>query len=156
MSNPRPRNRLDTLALVLSGTCMVHCLVLPLLVTMFPIVGGSLVEEKQFHLLFLILVLPTSTIALFIGCRRHRDRLTAALGASGLAILVAAAFFAHDLIGPTGERVITLLGGLILSAGHILNFYRCHHVDCDHAAHPTSAAASGAGAQQFLVQSDHH
>ena len=132
MNSELSRNRLDAFALVLSGTCMLHCLALPLVVTLFPIVGGSLLDEQQFHLLFLILVLPTSTFALFMGCRRHRDRVIATLGATGLIILTGAAFFAHDLVGPDGERVITVSGGLILSAAHILNFRRCHQLDCHH------------------------
>lgn len=132
MDSELSRNKLDALALVLSGTCMVHCLALPVLITVFPILGGSLLEEDSFHALFLILVLPTSSIALFMGCRRHRDRVTAFLGAAGMTILVAAAFLAHDLVGPDGERVATMIGGLTLSAAHILNFYRCHQLDCPH------------------------
>lgn len=132
MNGDISRNKLDVLALVLSGTCMVHCLALPLVITMFPILGGSLLEEDRFHALFLILVLPTSCVALIMGCRRHRDWLTGLLGAAGMAILVVAAFLGHDLAGETGERAMTICGGLTLSAAHILNFYRCHRLDCRH------------------------
>ena len=59
-TEPQSRERwLDGMAVIFSGTCMVHCLVLPLLVTVFPIVQGSLLDEQQFHLVMLLLILPT-------------------------------------------------------------------------------------------------
>ncbi len=127
---------LDSLGILLSGTCMIHCLILPVLITLFPIVGGSLLEEEHFHALFLILVLPTSATALALGCRRHRDWITALVGAIGMTILILAALWGHDWIGLSGERIATMVGGVILACGHILNFRRCHELDCDHDAGP--------------------
>ena len=132
MTELQHSNRLDGMAVILSGTCMLHCLVLPLLVTLFPIVQGSLLEEKYFHLIMLVFILPTSLVALTVGCRRHRDTLTIALGAVGLMTLGIAAFWGHELFGLFGERVVTMLGGLVLASAHIQNFRCCRHVDCQH------------------------
>jgi len=123
---------LDGMAVLLSGTCMVHCLVLPLMVTLFPIVQGSLLDEYQFHLIMLLFILPTSLIALFIGCRQHKDTLTMILGATGLSILTVTALFGHDLFGYTGERVVTTFGGLILASAHIKNYLCCRADECTH------------------------
>ena len=125
---------LDGLGVVLSGTCMVHCLALPLAVTVFPIVQGSILDEQQFHLIMLLLILPTSLIALTIGCRKHKDRLTMALGGVGLVILGFTTLFGHDWFGMLGERVVTTVGGLILALAHIQNYRRCRSVDCQHEA----------------------
>ncbi len=122
----------DGLAIVLSGTCMLHCLALPLLVTVFPIVQGSLLEEKYFHLIMLVLILPTSLIALTVGCRKHKDKWTIALGAIGLTVLTITALFGHDLFGTSGERITTSIGGLVLAAAHIRNYLSCRRVDCQH------------------------
>lgn len=127
-----PRNRLDGLALVLSGTCMLHCLALPILVTLFPIIRGSLLEEQAFHLIILVFILPTSLIALTIGCRKHKDRLTFILGACGLSILTFTALFGHEVFGLDGERWVTTVGGLVLAAAHIQNFRCCRADDCEH------------------------
>ena len=132
MTEHHPSNRLDGMAVILSGTCMLHCLVLPLLVTLFPIVQGSLLEEQHFHLIMLVLILPTSLVALTLGCRRHRDTLTIVLGAVGLTTLAIAALWVHVLFGFLGERVVTTLGGLVLASAHIQNFRCCRHVDCQH------------------------
>lgn len=125
-------SRLDGLAVLLSGTCMLHCLALPLLVTLFPIVQGSLLEERHFHILMLFLILPTSTIALTVGCRKHKDKVTMILGAAGLVVLGVTAMFGHSLFGFSGERIITTLGGLLLASAHIRNFLKCRSVECDH------------------------
>ena len=132
MAEQENSNRLDGMAVILSGTCMLHCLVLPLLVTLFPIVQGSLLEEKYFHLIMLVFILPTSLVALTVGCRRHRDTLTIVLGAIGLSTLAITAFWGHELFGLSGERVVTTLGGLVLASAHIQNFRCCRHVDCQH------------------------
>jgi len=123
---------LDRLAIILSGTCMVHCLLLPVVITLFPIVQGSLLEEESFHALFLLLVVPTSVIALSIGCSKHKDLRTIALGVSGLGILTFAAFWGHDWIGYDGERIMATIGGAILATSHILNYRLCRSQDCDH------------------------
>ena len=125
-------NRLDGMAVLLSGTCMLHCLVLPIMVTLFPIVQGTLLEEKHFHLIMLVFILPTSLIALTLGCRRHKDRLTIALGAIGLLTLTITAIWGHSLFDYMGERIVTTIGGLILASAHIQSFRCCRHVDCQH------------------------
>jgi hypothetical protein len=132
MAEHENSNRLDGMAVILSGTCMLHCLVFPLLVTLFPIVQGSLLEEKYFHLIMLVFILPTSLIALTVGCRLHRDTLTIVLGAIGLTTLAITAFWGHELFGLSGERVVTTIGGLVLASAHIQNFRCCRHVDCQH------------------------
>ena len=123
---------LDSLAVILSGTCMVHCLALPVLVTLFPIVQGSLLEEQYFHLIMLGLILPTSLIALTVGCRKHKDPVTIALGAAGLVTLTVTALIGHEIFGVLGERIVTTIGGLILASAHIQNYRCCRRENCQH------------------------
>jgi hypothetical protein len=141
MRNPRQNNQtgrqdqaptLDSLAVILSGTCMLHCLALPVLVTLFPIVQGSLLEEQYFHVIMLGLILPTSLIALTVGCRKHKDPVTMALGATGLVTLTVTALIGHELFGVLGERIVTTLGGLILASAHIQNYRSCRKENCQH------------------------
>ncbi len=124
--------RLDGMAVVLSGTCMVHCFALPVLVTLFPILHGSLLDEQYFHLILLVLILPTSLIALTIGCRRHKDQLTMLLGGTGLLLLSFTALWGHELFGLFGERIVTTAGGLTLALAHIQNYRCCRNNNCLH------------------------
>jgi len=130
--NNRRRKYLDTAAVFLSGVCMLHCLALPIALTILPIVNVTLVDETTFHLLMVAVILPVSVIALSIGCRQHKDRLTLILGSVGLVILTLTAIFGHNLLGLTGERIVTSIGGLILAAAHIQNYRCCRNDDCAH------------------------
>ena len=80
----------------------------------------------------LVLILPTSLIALTVGCRKHKDRWTIALGAVGLTVLSITALVGHDLLGTFGERVTTSIGGVVLAVAHIRNYLSCRRVDCQH------------------------
>ena len=60
--------RLDSLGVLLSGICIVHCLALPLLLALLPFLGGSLLGGHSFHEYLLLAVLPVSLVALGLGC----------------------------------------------------------------------------------------
>ena len=126
------QGHLDAIAVVLSGVCMLHCLALPLLLTISPILNVTLLSETVFHVLLLVFILPTSVIAFTIGCRSHKDKITLVLGALGLSILTITAFFGHQLVGLTGERILTSFGGLILASAHIQNYRCCRRDNCNH------------------------
>lgn len=125
--------KLDGLALVLSGVCLVHCLALPVALTLLPTLAAGLLDHAEFHQLMLIVALPTSLLAFGIGCRRHRRWDIAALGGTGLALLVFAAFALHAWGDGALERYVTIAGGLILAAAHVQNFRACRHAGCEHA-----------------------
>ena len=131
-ANNQERALLDTTAVILSGICMLHCLALPVVLTIFPILNIALLDEQTFHLIMLVFILPVSLMALTIGCRQHKDRLTIILGTIGLGVLMFTALFGHEVFGLTGERIVTSIGGLILASAHIQNYRCCRRDDCDH------------------------
>ncbi|MFT7218908.1 MAG: hypothetical protein ACI8Z1_000521 [Candidatus Azotimanducaceae bacterium] len=136
MNIPAPQDKrslLDTAAVVMSGICMLHCLALPVVMTLFPILNIAVLDESTFHLLMIVFILPASVVALTIGCRQHKDRLTLIFGVVGLSILTFTAVFGHDWFGMKGERIVTSLGGVILAIAHIQNYRRCREDDCKHA-----------------------
>ena len=101
---------LDALAVSLSGLCLIHCLALPLALTLFPIFASTMVDEALFHGVLYLVVLPTSCLAFILGYRHHKDRTLIMLGGTGLFILGVAAVVGHDLFGHDGERWVTSLG----------------------------------------------
>ena len=122
---------LDKFGVFLSGVCVVHCLFTPVLITLLPIIGlSSFAEDLLFHQLMLWVVLPTSSIALFIGCRKHRDLLIMGSGILGMALLVLIALYGHDLFDSWGEKVATSIAGIILAISHILNYRACQEMTC--------------------------
>ena len=122
---------LDKFGIFLSGVCLLHCLITPIVITLVPILSINLmVEDLLFHQLMLWLVLPTSCVALFIGCRKHKQMPIAVTGIIGMTILIIVALFGHDVFGETAEKIMTSIGGLILASSHYLNFRACQSITC--------------------------
>lgn len=125
--NAKLSSILDAFAVGLSGLCLVHCLALPLLIALFPLLGATLIDHEAFHQIILIAVLPTSAIALGVGYSRHRHKPVAVLGSVGVAALVFAAFALHAFHAHHLETWITVAGGIALALAHTINFRRCRH-----------------------------
>ena len=123
---------LDRLAISTSALCALHCLALPLLLVVLPAVSTTIFGQESFHVLLLWLVIPLSVVALSMGCRRHKDRAVLLFGFVGLAALIAAASLGHDLLGETGETVLTLVGAGAIAFGHLRNYALCRQVQCAH------------------------
>ncbi len=123
---------LDRIGVFLSATCLLHCLALPVLLTIAPITQTGLMDEQTFHLILLWFILPVSLIALGIGCRQHKDLIIVLLGGTGLSLLLFAGLLGHTYLSPPTERVLTVVAGLILAAAHLRNFKICRATNCDH------------------------
>ncbi|MGK0400649.1 MAG: hypothetical protein ACJASJ_000802, partial [Candidatus Azotimanducaceae bacterium] len=98
---------LDRIGVFLSATCLLHCLTLPVLLTIAPITQTGLMDEQTFHLVLLWFILPVSLIALGIGCRQHKDLIIVLLGGTGLSLLLFAGLLGHTYLSPPTERVLT-------------------------------------------------
>lgn len=124
--------KLDKFAILLSGVCLLHCLLTPVIVTLAPIISTAVfIDDALFHKLMLWLVLPTSVLALFLGCRKHKKLTIAGTGGLGIAIVIGVAFFGHDLFGLNGEKMATSIGGIVLAFSHYLNFRACQSITCE-------------------------
>ncbi len=144
---------LDSLAISMSVICAVHCLLTPLLITLLPIISTTFWVHENFHLWMVFLVVPTTLLAVFMGCRKHKDKLVAILSVTGLAFIVFVAIYQytfHSLqpladcgvcpscaqIGTIGflnpTTIFNSIGGLFLASAHFRNFKLCRKADCDH------------------------
>jgi hypothetical protein len=118
MSPPRTATLGDSVAIGLSGLCLIHCLALPLAASLLPILGAW-AEAEWVHWLFVAVAAPLSLWTL------TRDRplqwsllAPAALGVT-LLLAGAAGLPDHDF-----ETPLTVAGGLLLAAAHTLNWRR--------------------------------
>lgn len=122
---------LDRFAVALSGICILHCLFAPVALTLLPILSMSaVVEDLIFHELMLWLVLPTSIIALILGCRKHRKISILLSGFVGLSILTLVAVWGHDVMTFNSEKIATSAAGLLLAFSHFLNYRACQSIIC--------------------------
>ena len=121
----------DPFAVSGSGLCALHCLATPALLIFLPVLSASMFEDESFHVAILWFILPTSLIALALGCWRHKDHHVALLCTFSLATALVAARFGNELIGDAWEKVLTAAGSLLLIAGHVRNFALCRGAACD-------------------------
>lgn len=152
--NCRSHSWLDHLAIGMAAVCAVHCLLTPLLLVVLPILATTFFVHEDFHVWMLLAVIPTTSFAVFMGCRKHKDRWVVALSSVGLSLLVAALIFERLSAGAVGEAAqcahctacagdasghsaslllwVNCLGGLFLASGHVRNFRLCRRSNCQH------------------------
>lgn len=128
---PTLQSTADKTAIGLSLACAIHCLALPVALTLIPTLSTLPLGDEKFHQLLLLAVLPISLVALVIGCRKHYNYPVIALGISGLSVMIFAATLGHDLLGEAGEKIMTLVGAAILAYSHIQNHKLCREKNCD-------------------------
>ncbi|MBH79787.1 MAG: hypothetical protein CMQ49_04660 [Gammaproteobacteria bacterium] len=122
----------DGLGVTGSTLCALHCIAVPALMLLGTTIPASLSNDEFFHVALLWVLLPTAIFAFGLGCWQHRDILVLALGLIGLLGISLAAIVLHDLLGESGERVVTLLSAGFLVAAHYRNFKLCRAESCDH------------------------
>ena len=113
-------NRLpDALAVGISGLCLAHCLALPVLAMVFPLLG-ALSHSAWVHILFFCTAAPVSALALMRtgGWRHPGVRAFFLLGITALAAGLPWGW--PEVI----EVTLTCLGGASLVAAHLLNLRR--------------------------------
>lgn len=115
----------DATAISLSALCTIHCLMLPLIVSWLPAAIVTTMQNEVFHVFMVLLVIPLSLFALFMGCKKHKNYSVLSLGGIGLLFLISAVLFGHDYLGEVGEKAITVIGSGFIATSHFLNYYLC-------------------------------
>jgi len=118
----------DKIAISFSVVCALHCLLLPIAVIFLPSISATFLGTEDFHKTLLYFVIPSSIIALSLGCKMHGKYEVYSYGFFGIGALLFASFFGHDYFGEVGEISLTLIGAGIVSLGHYKNQKLC--ADC--------------------------
>jgi hypothetical protein len=108
--------RLDRMAITLSGLCLVHCLATAVLLGLLSAAGGML-GAPIIHEVGLSLAMMLGALALGRGIYHHGFMMPSAVGGLGLGVMAGALTMPHD----GGEAIFTVLGVSILALGHQLN-----------------------------------
>ncbi|WP_245219870.1 MerC domain-containing protein [Pseudoalteromonas arabiensis] len=123
---------MDKFAIGLSAMCAIHCLAVPVLLVLLPSTAVLGLGNEQFHFWMLVAVLPSSLLALVLGCKKHKKYRFFMFGVVGLLLLVIAAYFGAGRLGEVGETALTILGSSFIILGHWLNFRSCKTIDGKH------------------------
>lgn len=122
----------DKASIGLSLLCAIHCLALPVAVTLLPSIAALGFADESFHTWLVIVVIPLSAFALTIGCRKHRQSAVLFIGVLGLLFLCMGPVLGHEVLSESQERALTLIGALLVAASHVKNFLLCReHENCE-------------------------
>ncbi|MFZ5627832.1 MAG: MerC domain-containing protein [Spirochaetota bacterium] len=122
----RPRRRAlfaliwDKLGIVVSGLCLVDCLVLPLLSALLVSLQSSVSWFASLHLYLLPVIGLTAAMAFHHSYKAHRSYGIVIMGAVGYLLLVLGEVFENRLRFLLFNWV-TLLGSALLIAAHLRN-----------------------------------
>lgn len=161
--NPKAVDQLDKAGAMASFLCAIHCAIMPLVVTLLPLLGLSFLASEPVEWALLLLSAGFGTASLCLGFKEHRSRKVFAVLGMGIALLVAGRIFHHLPIGAAeiahshdghghvhgievdntgmatfGPSVILMvLGGLTMMGAHIFNQMLCRNCrKCsDHECH---------------------
>ncbi|MDE2705597.1 MAG: MerC domain-containing protein [Gemmatimonadota bacterium] len=110
----------DVIGAFLSFSCAIHCVAMPLLVTILPLLGlGFLASERAELIIIGAIALALGSVVW--GIRHHRS------WRAFLFLVVAVAFIATAHITTEGifEVALHATGGILLAAAHLLNRHLC-------------------------------
>ena len=111
--------KVDSIAIILSSICLIHCLAIPILFLVGSTVAMGFFEtELLVHVLLLMVAAPMSGYALVIGYRTHRSAIVLYLGLVGLTLMLSGVIFHGQFFL---EVVVTIAGSLVLGLAHIYN-----------------------------------
>ncbi len=122
----------DKLAISWAFICALHCAVFPIALALFPSLVAVTLSDQTFHDLMLWLVIPSSAVAVSLGCWQHKDKQVIILAGIGIGALIAITVLGHAVLGELGEKIATLATACILTMAHWRNFKLCSNAKCDH------------------------
>lgn len=128
----------DTAGAAASFACAVHCALLPIVVTLLPLVGLGFLANAATEWVLVALSAALGIGSLCLGFREHRSRRAFAVLATGLALLILGRWAEANATGWIGVAVV-VVGGCTVAASHIVNRRLCRACLC---CHPTKTPSN--------------
>ena len=134
-SSQKILNRADAVGMCLSLACAAHCLLLPLALSLLPLIGYrfSMDLHSPLHSAFIFSTVLLSAFTMCQGIRMHRSLRVMLIFLSAVGFFSAAHLLAE---GTTQEHMLLGLGGICLAAGHVLNLQLCKSCKSCHQGEP--------------------
>ena len=117
----------DKLGMWISGLCIIHCLLVPVIVSIYPFFFHRF-GELLFHKILFLVILFISVFAFIPGYKIHKRKKPIILLFSGLTCLSMNILF-HNVFHNI-ELYINILGSLLIITAHLKNKKHCSQ--CKH------------------------
>jgi len=112
------RINLDKAGIIVSVLCAIHCLSLPILVSILPLIGLQFLSNEIVEFIFILLALFIATLSLSGSYFKiHRNFFPIAVLLIGFLILIVGRNLFEEF-----EVVLTVTGALVVITAHIINW----------------------------------
>jgi hypothetical protein len=114
----------DSVGILTSLLCAIHCLLLPLLLTSLPIFGFDLIHDPIFEWSMIALAIAIGIYALSHGYKKHHhNKLPIYLFCAGAVLLILKQFY-H------GNTFLLIAAVIFIIAAHVQNYRLCRKTSC--------------------------
>jgi hypothetical protein len=139
-STPSPLVRFhhhaDLAGVTASTICLIHCLLTPVVISLFPNIIPYLPGDASFHRLLAVGILLFGLVGFLPGYLVHRRKSLLALIAAGIALILVVAWSGESLHQGL-ELFLSVSGSVFLVVAHLLNRSFCRGCrSCADAAEP--------------------
>lgn len=123
--------KLDKAGVILSVTCLMHCLLLPVLLATLPFVSFlAFMKHPLTETLMILFAIFNSVLAVTLNFKKHNNLIVPAFFVSGVVLLMMNFCF-HALV-EANEYLITF-GAFLIGVGHFINHKLCGSCSkCNH------------------------
>ena len=125
---------LDRFGTTASLACAIHCALMPLVITLLPLIGLSFLADERVEWGLLALSAAVGTSSLCLGFREHKSRRALTILSVGIGLVTLGRILETRHLGLWGVPAV-VLGGVIIAGAHLLNRYLCQKCHTCHAGH---------------------
>lgn len=120
---------LDNFGIIASAICLVHCLAMPFVIALLPVLGLQFLETHESHLILAGFIWAFALLAIVPSYLKHRKTPVLVGMIVGLGLVTLGVMFGHAVFGENGEMGCLVVGNLTLVAVHWINRGLCK---CEH------------------------
>ena len=114
-------SKLDRLGVWITSLCALHCLLLPILLPLAPLIASSFVAEAWFERVILSASILIGFAALFIGFHKYHRQLYPIYSL----VLGALIYWNKHMFGEAYEPITIAVGAFLIIAAHLANLRLC-------------------------------
>lgn len=118
----RLRNTLDKVGIAITSLCAIHCIMLPVLLPLLPLMGLSAVHNHAFERIILLITMVLGFVTLFAGFHRYHRKLYPFYSL----FLGGFIYWQKDALGPEYEHFVLIVGASFVVLAHVLNLRLCN------------------------------
>jgi hypothetical protein len=118
--------RLEKMGFYLSVLCAVHCIAMPLIITLLPFMGSSFLNDHSWELFLIGLSMLLGVWVLWSDYQKHQIRLPLLLLVGSFLIkLIELAYLSHHY-----EYLTAPIGAILIAAAYYLNWKHKEACSC--------------------------